>query len=269
VFWRDIFTIRPDGSDAQQLTAFENGAFDPAWSPDGRTLATDALLNDGDGIHLIPARTRHGELNTGDKARRVTLMTDGGYDSESQFSPDGKWIVFTRYSVECTDEATFDDCTTRIFRVRTNGTRLEQLTGPELNASAPDYHPSGRYIAFDTHDNGVAPNAGHIMVMDDDGLDKRGTGTELRLPAGRDCAAGRPQTARRSGGQPGRNRPARGGSGSNTGGPYAVGCSIPKEAKPPPRTSICNALVVAGVPHRGRGRPVRNARRRRCPRPRR
>jgi TolB protein len=168
-----VWLVDPDGSDARQLTAFENGAFDPAWSPDGRTLATDGPLDGGEGIHLIPARTRRGELNTGDKARRVTLVTDGGYDSESQFSPDGKWIVFTRYSVECTDEATFENCSTRIFRVRTNGTRLQQLTGPELNASAPDYHPSGRYIAFDTSDNFVVRDAGHIMVMDDDGSDKR------------------------------------------------------------------------------------------------
>jgi TolB protein len=169
-----VYLIDPDGTDLRQLTDAANGAFDPAWAPDGRTLAIDSDFGEDPGIFLIPARTKHGELiTTASQARRVTRVTDGGYDSEPQFSRDGKWIVFTRFSVECTDDATFDNCTTRILRVRTNGSRLQQLTRPELNASAPDYHPSGRYITFDTHDNFVAPNVGHIMVMDDDGSDKR------------------------------------------------------------------------------------------------
>jgi Tol biopolymer transport system component len=33
----DIFTIRPDGSDLQQVTMF-GSSFDPRWSPDGRTI---------------------------------------------------------------------------------------------------------------------------------------------------------------------------------------------------------------------------------------
>ncbi len=37
--------------------------------------------------------------------------------------------------------------------------------GPELNGSAPDWHPSGLVIVFDSHDNTFAPNVGHIIVM--------------------------------------------------------------------------------------------------------
>ena len=168
-----IFTVAPDGSDLRQLTASGGGAFDPSWAPDGRTLAIEGAFEEQSGIYLIPARPRHGTLVTAAQARRVTRVTDGGFDSEPQFSPDGKWIVFTRFSVDCTAEETFDDCTTRIFRVRSDGRKLQQLTAVGLNASAPDFHPSGRAIAFDTHDNTVAPNAGHIAVMRPDGSDKR------------------------------------------------------------------------------------------------
>jgi TolB protein len=168
-----VWLIDSDGTDPRPLTAFPDGAFDPAFSPDGRTIALDGLLDGAEGIQLIPARNRHGEPNTGAKARRVTTNTTGGFDSESQFSPDGKWIVFTRFSVECTDDATYEDCETRIFRVRTDGRHLQQLTAVELNASAPDFHPTGRRIAFDTADNFVAPNAGHIMTMRVDGSGKR------------------------------------------------------------------------------------------------
>ena len=101
------------------------------------------------------------------QARRVTRNIDG-YDSEPQVSPDGRWIAFTRYTA-CGEEG----CTTQIFRVRTTGEGLQALTRPELNASAPDWHPSGRWIAIDTHDNFPAPDLGHIVVMRPDGSGKR------------------------------------------------------------------------------------------------
>ena len=81
--------------------------------------------------------------------------------------------MFTRYSVECTDDATFEDCQTRIFRVRTSGRDLQQLTDPRLNASAPDFHPSGRWIAFDTGDNVIAPNVANIVIANADGSGQR------------------------------------------------------------------------------------------------
>jgi TolB protein len=167
-----IWLIDADASQARQLTAFPDGAFDPAFSPDGRTLAVDSILDGAAGIFLIPARSKTGAPLTGAAAQRVTRVTDGGFDSEPQISPDGRWIVFTRYSVQCADDDP-SDCQTRIFKVRTNGTDLTQLTGPELNASAPDWHPSGWAIAFDTHDNTLAPSAGHIMVMRADGAHQR------------------------------------------------------------------------------------------------
>jgi Tol biopolymer transport system component len=168
-----IWTIKPDGSKARRLTNAAGGAFDPSWTPDGRKLAIEADFGDEPGIFLIPARKRRGEFVTADQAERVTRATGGGFDSEPQVSPNGRWIVFTRFSVECTSDDTFEQCTTRIFRVRTDGSRLQRLTRPALNASAPDYHPSGRRIAFDTHDNSPAPNAGHIMVMRPNGSKKR------------------------------------------------------------------------------------------------
>jgi TolB protein len=173
-----IWIVNPhDASPARRLTDIAGDAFDPAWAPDGRTLAIGSAFEDPPGtflpgIFLIPARARNGGLVTGAQARRVTSVSDGGYDSEPQVSPDGRWIVFTRYSVECTDDATFANCETRIFRVRTNGRNLQQLTAAAVNASAPDFHPSGRWIAFDTHDNFVAPNAGNIVVMRPDGSEK-------------------------------------------------------------------------------------------------
>jgi Tol biopolymer transport system component len=166
-----IWLTDADGTDARQLTDLPE-AFDPAFSPDGRTLAIDAVIDDVPGIFLIPARARPGKLIGVEQARRVTSVRDGGFDSEPQFSPNGRWIVFTRFSVECADD-TIEDCRTRIYRVRTDGTGLRLLADTPLNASAPDWHPSGLMIAFDVHDNTFAPNVGHIVVMLADGSRKR------------------------------------------------------------------------------------------------
>ena len=131
------------------------------------------------GIYLIPARPRHGAPVTAAQARRVTRVKDGGFDSEPQFSPDGQWIVFTRFSVECTvapDDPAPELCTTRIFRVRSDGrSKLAAAHRPrDLDASAPDFHPSGRWIAFDTHDNFVAAERRATSeIMRPDGSDKR------------------------------------------------------------------------------------------------
>ena len=168
----EIWLTDADGGHARPLTAFPDGVYDPAFSPDGHLLAVSSDLGGAEGIFLIPARTL-GRPWTGALSYRVTRVTDGGFDSEPQFSPDGRWIVFTRYSVECTDGATYERCETRIFRVRTSGRDLQQLTDPQLNASAPDFHPSGRWIAFDTADNRSGPGVGHIVVANADGSGQR------------------------------------------------------------------------------------------------
>ena len=104
--------------------------------------------------------------------RVASAPDDTAFDSEPQFSPDGRWIVFTRFSIECApaDQATFEDFQTRIYKVRTNGTRLRLLVGPKAStAPRPNWRPTGLAIAFDSHDNTFAPNVGHIMVMLADG----------------------------------------------------------------------------------------------------
>ena len=173
-----VWLTDADGKNARQLTDFADtdgyeGAFDPAFSPDGRTLAIDAVDDGVPGIFLIPARAPKGKLITEADAQRVTSAPDGtAFDSEPQFSPNGRWIVFTRFSIECADD-TPEDCQTRIYKVRSNGKDLRLLVAPETNGSAPDWHPSGLAITFDSHDNFFAPNVGHIMVMLADGSHKR------------------------------------------------------------------------------------------------
>ena len=167
-----IYTADADGSHPRRLTDDPCGVADPSFSPDGRTLAVDACPDDVPGLFLIPARPKIVPFPMS-AAQRITSRTDGGFDAEVVISPDGKWVMFTRFSPECGSDETFENCQTRIYKVRTNGTNLTLLVGPEYNPSAPDWHPSGLGIAFDTHDNRLAASAGHIMVALADGSHKQ------------------------------------------------------------------------------------------------
>jgi TolB protein len=160
-----------DGSDARLLADLLAEEFDPAWFPSGRKLVVDADDGPegaaGQGLFVIPfLRHRPATL---DDARRITTNTDGTIDSEPQVSPDGRWIAFVRFSPACLEGPV--GCTTAIYKVRRNGRRLQQLTPFELNASAPDWSPDGRWIVFDTGDIGVEPDIGDIRLMRPDGSD--------------------------------------------------------------------------------------------------
>lgn len=157
-----VYVMRGDGSHLRKLT--NTPSLDPAWSPSGRRLAVEADWGTPtlEGIWTIPFR-KDRVVGKAD-ARRVTKTPATMFDSEPQYSPNGRWIAFTRFrSAE----------QSAIYKIRTNGTGLRRLTDFADNASAPDWSPDGKRISYDTHDAAPAPNAGNIMTMRPDGSHKR------------------------------------------------------------------------------------------------
>jgi TolB protein len=61
--------IRPDGSDARQLTHGEGSNEDPTWSPDGRMLAFSSTRSGGSAIWVLQAN--------GTGVRRLTRNGSG------------------------------------------------------------------------------------------------------------------------------------------------------------------------------------------------
>lgn len=155
----NLFTIAPDGTALHGLplgVGDFNG--DPAYSPDGAQISFDQDLGDSQptvhGIYLANA--------DGSGARRVTtgLATKQAYDTESQWSPDGRRIAFTR--VRNAKEAA-------IFTVNADGTDLRQLTPYKLDAASPDWSPDGTRIAFNTYWDPHPGKSANVYTIRPDG----------------------------------------------------------------------------------------------------
>lgn len=173
-----VYLMDADGSHERRLTDSPGYAVDPAWAPDGRTLAFESDFGEfpaKQGVWIAAAR-RSGLVTEADARRLTAVPPDADFDGEPQFSPDGRWVAFTRFRAEGAESA--------IFRVRASGGTPERLTEWADNASAPDYSPDGSSIAFDTNDIGSADAIGDIRVMRADGTHQRvlvaGTPRELQ-----------------------------------------------------------------------------------------
>jgi Tol biopolymer transport system component len=165
----DVFVMRADGTGVTMLTDSKGLSGEPAWSPDGASIAIEADRGDPaheEGIYVMDAN--------GGNLRRVTAPAAGFGDGKPRFSPNGKQLAFTRYRGK--DEAE----KAAVFTVSLDGTHLRQLTTFAIHADDLDWSPDGRHIVFDGYPN---PNAyGDIYSVDVSGRSLRNL---TRNPAGK------------------------------------------------------------------------------------
>jgi TolB protein len=148
----NIFTTSP-GKPLAPLP-LSVGAFngDPAYSPNGKQISFDQDIGPSHpkvhGIFIANA--------DGSDAHRLTtaIRTTHSFDTESQWSPNGRRIAFTR--VKNSHQAA-------VFIVNVNGTGLRRLTPWKLDAASPDWSPNGRTILFATYWD---PQRGKLATID-------------------------------------------------------------------------------------------------------
>lgn len=175
----EVFVVNADGSHLTKLThnpqgevcgsgGFCNGS--PAWSPDGRRIAFNRASGpvDDEAVGIYVMNTDGSGVQQITQTARPAL----GEDSDPQWSPNGRKIVFQRRNVRT--------ATPRggiaLWTVNLVSGRERRVTPWHLRAGdTPDWSPDGRRILF--HDNldgpsdvsanlyTIRPNGSHLQQL--------------------------------------------------------------------------------------------------------
>jgi Tol biopolymer transport system component len=161
-----IWTIRPDGTGLHALTDPSTRSFasEPAWSPNGRLIAFSSFEGGGassaehpGGIYIMNA--------DGTNIHRVSPAA-GGPEQNPSWSPDGKWLAFSRLSPNWQT-----DHVANIYRMNLDGTNRRALTKGVFWNGDPVVSPDGAKVIFYRYrGTQVAP---HIFVMNAEGTGVR------------------------------------------------------------------------------------------------
>ena len=153
-----IFVARRDGSHLRPLTTATGYNAEASFSPDGKLIAFCSLRDAYPTNQLAAADRKRfatdpswfGEIYLmdadGSNIRRLTHTP--GYDGGPFFSPDGKSILWRRFSEK--------GDTADIFTMNLDGRNVRRLTDFGAMSWAPYFHPTGRYVIFTANKLGFA-----------------------------------------------------------------------------------------------------------------
>jgi TolB protein len=140
----EIWVMNADGSGARSL----GPGLSPAWSPNGRFIAFDALANRNYDVWVMRP--------DGTGRRRVT--TSAAPDYFASWSPDGTSLVFT------SDRGAGED----LYVIAADGTSERQLTNDPGPDWGPAWSPDGTRIAFAGNSRGNL----EVEVVNADGTER-------------------------------------------------------------------------------------------------
>ncbi len=128
-----IYSINPDGSELQNLTA-DSGGILPSWSPDGSQIAFKTFAGE---LWVMNA--------DGSNKRRLAdqLMLNMHQLEPPSWSPDGTSICFTRGGVPFEDAFRGGSANYDIYVVRVDGSNLTRLTTNPALDHDPVWSPRG------------------------------------------------------------------------------------------------------------------------------
>lgn len=122
------YRVRPDGTHLQLDTADDDNQWiDPSLSPDGEWQVVSLREENVAALWILRAELPADNPNA--ELRQLTL--NPGEDTFPAWSPDGEWIAFS----------SFRDGDRDIYRIRPDGSDLQQLTDNNLYDSQPSFSP--------------------------------------------------------------------------------------------------------------------------------
>ena len=147
----DIYVMDADGANPRRLTKNLRQDTDPAWSPDGKSIAYASTIDRNKEIYVMDAD--RGE------PRRLTNSGDVHIHSwHPSWSPDGKRIAFTSNR----------DGNLEVYVMDTDGRNQRRLTNSgevHIHNWHPSWSPDGKRIAFTSNRDGHLK----IYLMNADG----------------------------------------------------------------------------------------------------
>jgi len=199
-----LFTIRPDGSSVAQVSHAID-ALHPDWAPDGQSLVFEldrqstagiaVMSATGSGLRILTPKGFQGQPSfspdgkwivyerdvaaenngvwlmrrDGTDARRLTRNPfrggDGHFDTDPNFSPNGKTITFVRIKQAEKLQA--------LFSVGLHGSGLKQLTPYSWDVAIKhDWSPDGKLIILTTNADFAHPGSANLVTIRPDGSDK-------------------------------------------------------------------------------------------------
>jgi len=124
-----LYISKADGSDEHPLLKSPGLDYNPAWSPDGRSIVFTSERNGSADLYMVKS----------DGTGLERLTDDPAYDDQAAFSPDSKQIVFVTTRAGGTADLWILDLDTHKARPLTSG------PGGDFR---PAWSPDGKWIAF-------------------------------------------------------------------------------------------------------------------------
>ena len=161
----NVWVMRIDGSGVRPLTTCDGsrclGAFDPAFSFDGRHIVFTQDLLDSHGVNFNGVFVMRAD---GTHQRRLTSRTDAQPpDTHPRFSLDGSRIVFSRE---------VEDGGGRLMTMNADGSDVRALL-PGVDAFDPEWSPNSGRIAFTLVGPGKELESIDVATVRPDGRDLR------------------------------------------------------------------------------------------------
>lgn len=146
----DLYTMKPDGSDQQQLTSEPGLEISPEWSPDGKTLAFASTRDSRQPNNCVRGNVERNcnyEIYTiqadGTNLRRITDLTS--LDRDPSWSPDGKRLAWTT--------TPFPSYKAELAIIDVDGSNMQILTDdPGYHEAHPEWSPDGTQIVWTRFD---------------------------------------------------------------------------------------------------------------------